>query len=110
MINYTPSATYQFSNGTAAATPNTVADGAAGANYTINKAVSETVAVQNSTTLGEGVNNKVDVTNTYKPVSPTGILISNLPFIIMILVAVGGIVLYVVSRRRRHDRLQVQER
>ncbi len=44
-------------------------------------------------------------TNTYDASidTPTGILISNLPYIVLALVAIGGLVAYVVVRRRQDD-------
>lgn len=47
----------------------------------------------------------VDVINTLdnKDVEPEGILISNLPYIALALVAVGGLVAYVVVRRKADD-------
>ena len=47
----------------------------------------------------------VTVTNTLpeQTVTPEGILISNLPYIALALVAIGGLVAYVVVRRRQSD-------
>lgn len=49
-----------------------------------------------------GANNSTAVTNTYDDasVTPTGIIINNLPFILLIVAAAAGIALYAVSRRR----------
>ncbi|NCC43650.1 MAG: hypothetical protein EOM18_08725 [Clostridia bacterium] len=52
--------------------------------------------------VGESTN-KAEFTNTYKTVTPTGIIVHNLPFIMMILVAIGGALVYVISRRRRYN-------
>ena len=48
--------------------------------------------------------NAVEITNksTYQP-STTGILVANLPYIVLALVAIGGMVAYVVVRRRQSD-------
>lgn len=45
-------------------------------------------------------------TNTFDDdsVTPTGIIINNLPFILMIVIAGAGIVLFVISRRRKYNR------
>lgn len=53
-------------------------------------------------TVYSKVNNGAAVTNTYDDasVTPTGIIINNLPFILLIVVAAAGLSLYVVSRRR----------
>lgn len=49
--------------------------------------------------------NAADFTNTYKTVTPTGILMDNLPFVLLILVACGGLVAYLVLKRRKaHNR------
>lgn len=53
-----------------------------------------------------GVNeNKVEYTNTFTTtsVNPTGIIINNLPFVLMVVVAGSGLALYVVSKRRSHQ-------
>jgi|GEM_PF-2161098 len=49
--------------------------------------------------------NKVEYTNTFitSSVSPTGIIINNLPFVLMVVVAGSGLALYVVSKRRSHQ-------
>jgi len=49
--------------------------------------------------------NKVTYTNAFddSSVTPTGILINNLPYIVLALVAIGGLVAYVVVRRRQAD-------
>ena len=48
---------------------------------------------------------KVDVTNKYDPTSGsvTGILMSNIPYIVLALVAIGGLCAYVVVRRKNAD-------
>ena len=51
-------------------------------------------------TLGESKNASA-WTNTHLEVSPTGILLNNLPFILLILVSIGGFVGYIVSKRRK---------
>ena len=43
------------------------------------------------------------ITNTHKDTGNTGILMSNLPYIVLALVAIGGMVAYVVVRRRNAD-------
>lgn len=52
--------------------------------------------------LGEK-RNKVDYTNTHGGIIPTGIIINNLPYILLVAVALAGISLYFVSRRRRNS-------
>lgn len=49
--------------------------------------------------------NTVAFTNEYQSASPTGVFMDNLPFILLILVAVGGIVAYLaVKRRKAHSK------
>ena len=43
------------------------------------------------------------VDNTHREIDDTGILMSNLPYIVLALVAIGGMVAYVVVRRRNAD-------
>lgn len=49
----------------------------------------------------------IDYTNDYNDenasVIPTGIIINNLPFVLMVVVAGSGLALYVVSKRRSHQ-------
>ncbi|QUN12954.1 hypothetical protein KEC48_16060 [Clostridium sp. C1] len=49
--------------------------------------------------------NSIAFTNTYDDTSitPTGIIINNLPFVLMVVVAGSGLALYVVSKRRSHQ-------
>lgn len=49
--------------------------------------------------------NTVAFTNDYQSASPTGVFMDNLPFILLILVAVGGIAAYLaVKRRKAHSK------
>ncbi|RHR25833.1 hypothetical protein DWX43_17055 [Clostridium sp. AF19-22AC] len=48
--------------------------------------------------------NYAKYTNDKPSVPPTGILINNLPFILLILVAVGGFVAFIISKRHRRVR------
>lgn len=43
----------------------------------------------------------IQYTNTMDNVTPTGIVISNLPYILMVVIALGGIGFYLVSKKRR---------
>ena len=63
---------------------------------------SYSVDVNEETLTADGGLNTT-VTNKYKTVSDEGILISNLPYIALALVAIGGLVAYVVIRRRNAD-------
>ena len=83
------------------------------ANYTATIAASDTKTdatgkgknVSAAGTVDEAAQDTVAVTNTLdtKDVTPEGILISNLPYIALALVAIGGLVAYVVIRRRNAD-------
>lgn len=59
----------------------------------------------NNALVGEK-DNYARYTNTFddSSVTPTGIIINNLPFILMIVIAGAGIVLFVISRRRKYNR------
>jgi hypothetical protein len=84
------------------ATKNTAGDTNSVANTQANTAIaSGTQTVYKQATAG--TYSTCAVTNTYKDVSPTGIIIQNLPFIIMGIVAVGGIALLALSRRRKNN-------
>lgn len=48
--------------------------------------------------------NATVVTNTYKDVSITGVVIDNLPFMMLIVVSLAGIAFFVISRSRRWSR------
>ena len=50
--------------------------------------------------LGEG-DNFAAWTNTHRSVSPTGILLNNLPFILLILAAIGGFIWFIIAKRRK---------
>ena len=49
--------------------------------------------------VGEGANSVV-FTNTYQNITPTGIILNNLPFVILIGAAAAGFIAYVVVRRK----------
>ena len=51
-------------------------------------------------TLGNAVNSAA-WTNTHLAVTPTGILMNNLPFILLIVVSIGGFVAYIANKRRK---------
>lgn len=86
--NYTASANV-IQNGI----PTDIPQGDKGQNYTIEDKM-----------IGEG-KNELTVTNTHdaNSVTPTGIIINNLPFVLMVVVAGSGLALYVVSKRRSHQ-------
>jgi len=52
--------------------------------------------------LGQAANSAA-FTNTYKTVTPTGLDISNLPFIVMLAVGIGGLVVLVALKPRRKE-------
>ena len=47
--------------------------------------------------------NDAVVTNAFEPITITGVLMNNLPYIVLALVAIGGLVAYVVVRRRADE-------
>ena len=62
-----------------------------------------TKAIDTATGTLTSKGTKSTVTNTFNEPSPEGILISNLPYIALALVAIGGLVAYVVVRRKADD-------
>ena len=57
---------------------------------------------QNKLFIGEG-ENKVEFTNTYDFIVLTGIIMNNLPFILMVIVAGLGFGIYAIAKRRRYS-------
>lgn len=55
-----------------------------------------------NTTIAEESGNKTLVINEYQDITPTGILLKNLPFILLIVIAVAGMVLFIAAKRRRN--------
>ena len=85
---YAPSVTV-VENGTQTVTNKTAADADSLA----------TAETEKTNLAGEGTNT-VTFTNTYKDVPITGIIMNNLPFVILILAAAAGLVGYLVIRRK----------
>ena len=54
--------------------------------------------------LSDTLGNDLTVTNTRETVTPTGVFIDNLPFILLIVIGAAGIGAYLFSRRRRYQR------
>ena len=59
--------------------------------------------VKNDTNITQDNKVKAEITNKRNDTDNTGILVSNLPYIVLALVAIGGMVAYVVIRRRNAD-------
>lgn len=96
LAQYTPTAIVTYNGGTSV---NATA-GTAGTTYTIHGDGTGTPAI--NTTVGETADgNKTAVTNTYKTVTPTGLLIDNLPYILMIGIPVLMVGLYLAAKRRQ---------
>lgn len=57
---------------------------------------------QNKLYIGEG-ENKVEFTNTYDFIVLTGIIMNNLPFILMVVVASLGFCMYTIAKKRRYS-------
>lgn len=62
------------------------------------------LASASNAVLGNAGENSVAFTNNYQQITPTGLIISYLPYIAMILLAMAALALYVVSKRRRAAR------
>lgn len=56
------------------------------------------------TLVGEGTGNAAEFLNTYKSVTPTGIVLDNLPYILLVLLGAAGMFLLVLAgkKRRKH--------
>jgi hypothetical protein len=52
--------------------------------------------------IGEN-NNIADFTNNREVINPTGIILNNLPFILMVLLAIGGFIFFIIGKRRRKE-------
>ncbi|GAA0067881.1 hypothetical protein UT300002_26640 [Clostridium perfringens] len=101
--NYTPSAKVT-QNGTVLTfdtkqvkegSKNTELNAAEGANK-------NDAAYENKLYIGEG-ENKVEFTNTYDFIVLTGIIMNNLPFILMVVVAALGFGIYAIAKGRRYS-------
>lgn len=92
----------------------------AGTTYTVTETtvddyVTTTELIENGVAKSDGEtvsalvgekDNYAKYTNTFKDndITPTGIIINNLPFVVMIVLAGVGIVFFVITRRRKYDR------
>lgn len=83
----------------------TVAALADGADVAVDTTTAGVDAVITDALIGEGVNNAAYTNeNTEDDDNPlTGVLMNNLPYIVLAMVAVGGLVAYVVIRRKAND-------
>lgn len=63
----------------------------------------ETNRILENAVLDDTIANDAAFTNKHNPITPTGFLIDNMPFILLIVVGVAGIGAYMVSRRRRYQ-------
>lgn len=103
VANYTPSAkvtqdgqVVQFDGqNQKSGTKNTELNAADGANK-------GDAVYQNKLFIGEG-ENKVEFTNTYDFIVLTGIVMNNLPFILMVVVASLGFCMYTIAKKRRYS-------
>lgn len=84
----------------------TVTETDADRNYTTT-IVAENDTVDNNSKTASGTllqaGNTAEFTNDYDQTPPTGIVINNLPYVILVVAAMTGIVLFVVSRKRREQ-------
>jgi len=77
-----------------------VVDG--GAPVVVSNPLPNTALSTSTRILGASMNSAA-FTNTYKEVTPTGLDISNLPFVVLLLVSTGGLVALIAGKRRRGD-------
>ncbi len=95
VTNYTPKADLY----TTSDTVDTTVTGSEGNNLNIGDNEADGNAY---TIVSNNDKTKAAVTNTYKAVTPTGIIINNLPYILIVGAAVAGLIAFVVTRRRRN--------
>lgn len=94
VTNYKTSAQYEDSEKTADVTgPLTIAAGAVGAGIKIGTETEPHLLAENK--------NYAEILNTYQEVSITGIVVENLPFVIMITLAGAGLVAFLAYKKRR---------
>ena len=76
-------------------------------NYTTTIVAEEKDTVNNNSKTASGtlrvLGNTAEFTNKYDLTPPTGIVINSLPYVILVVAAMTGIVLFVVSRKRREQ-------
>lgn len=66
---------------------------------------SKALGMDQARIVGEA-KNAADFTNTFRNVTPTGISVDNLPFIALIVIAIGALAAYVVFKTRRRNASQ----
>ena len=77
-----------------------------GTKYTVSEAehntdgYTTTGEVANATTIVDSAANGATITNNKEPITPTGLVVNNMPFILMGLVAIAGLVVYGAAKRR----------
>ena len=54
----------------------------------------------NSALIGEDLN-KVDFTNLYREITPTGVIVNNLPYVMILILAAGSFMAFVVVKSRK---------
>ena len=83
----------------------TVSEHDVDSNYTVTAAAGDAVSTDQKTVNGTLVSagNTAAYTNTYNKEIPTGIIINNLPYIMLIAVACTGLALYLAGKRRREQ-------
>ncbi len=58
-----------------------------------------------SALIGEGTN-RVAFTNNYRTITPTGVIVNNLPFVMILILAAGSFIAFVlVKSRKKHSRV-----
>lgn len=102
--NYKPKATYNEQSGSEISSTTILKD--YGDNLALpDEATEASIRVVNLYRDSEGAEKGTEIVfnNVKRDVSPTGIVISNLPFIVMVVIAGAGTALVVASKKRRHD-------
>lgn len=100
LTGYTATSTVTVAGVDASATYG-VTPGTADAGLTGKKSIAKDPAPGTAATVSD---NQTTVLNTQNPITPTGILVDNLPYVVMILLAVGAFAAYIVSKRSKASR------
>ena len=99
---YLPNVNVTINGGTSVGSASPLAPNAA---MTVGTGGNTGVAVLDTGAIILGIDsNEINWLNTRTDISPTGILINNLPYILLIVVAIGGFAGYIVSKRRKATR------
>lgn len=107
IADYTPSVKVYYANGTAARVQDNNAAISAGGVVSTTNATNNSKLIVGDVQAITDVANKIEanqtvVNNAYKTVTPTGIIMDNLPGILLVVIAVAGMCMYLYFRNKKH--------